>query len=154
MISMGLGLAALCIFPGKIDNDIRVVVYKKRKYSYTKGYMIWYVMFDGLMVFFGSFGVAAVALIPIVWISLIIIYLIVRNPYYDEDSRRSRFILPIIQQVILTVPMYLLWVAGFLQTFNPLIYFISTALIVVFCLIGIIITSIRLYFEYKHFKLL
>lgn len=143
---MGLGLAALGVFPGKIDRDIKVIVYKKRKYSYTKWYVIWYVMFAGLMVFFGSFGVAAVALIPIVWVSLVIVYLIVRNPYYDEDSRRPRFLLPIIQQVILTVPMYLLWVAGFLQTFNPLIYFVNTVLIVAFCLIGIIITSIRLYF--------
>lgn len=143
---MGLGLAALGIFPGKIDHDIRVVVYKKRKYSYTKGYMICYVMFVGMMVFFGTFGVVAVALIPIVWVSLIIVYLIVRNPYYDELSRRPRFILPIIQQVILTVPMYLLWVAGFLKTFNPLIYFVNTVIIVSFCLIGIIITFIRLYF--------
>ena len=108
--------------------------------------MICYVVFASLVILLEFFGVKGMVLIPIIQITLILAVLILRNPYNKEESRRPRLILPIIQQIIVLVPLYLLWISGFLNTLDPLIYFITTVLIISCCFLAILITSIRTFF--------
>lgn len=92
-------------------------------------------------------------MIPIVLLSVGVVFLVWKNPYKREGSTKIRFILPIVQHIVILIPVYLLWVTGFLNTLNPLIYFITTVLIVGCCFIAIVLTIVRAVFEWKYFIL-
>jgi hypothetical protein len=100
-----------------------------------------------------SFKVTGLMLVAIVLLCLVLVVLIVKNPYKTQKAPCLRFILPIVQHCILTAPCVMLWVVGFLKNINPFFYFIATIMILGCCSIAIILTGIRIYFEIKNFRL-
>lgn len=77
-------------------------------------YMLFYVGFVAVLIFFMEFALKGLVLVPILVITLVLILLIVFNPYRTQHAQPVRYILAIVQQVTLTVPLYLLWISGFL----------------------------------------
>lgn len=125
------------------------------KYSYTKVFALWYVIFIVMLVVVSSFDVKGVMLIAILMLCLVIVFLVLKNPYTEEFAKDScaRLVLPIIQQIVLTLPCVMLWAVGFLKTLNPTLFFTTTVMIVGCCFIGIVLTAIRIYFEVKHYRM-
>jgi len=125
----------------------------KLRYSYTKLFTLWYVVFLVTLVIVCSFGITGLMLIAVVLPCLVLGVLIAKNPYKTKNAPCLRFILPIVQHCILTTPCVMLWVVGFLKTLNPLFYFITTIMILGCCILGLILTGVRIYFEVKNFRL-
>jgi hypothetical protein len=48
----------------------------------------------------------------------------------------------------------MMWIVGFINSIDPLLYFITTLMIVGCCFIGVILTIIRLVLEYRNYGLL
>lgn len=107
-----------------------------------------------VLIFVDSFEIKGMLIAPVALFSLMIVLLIVKNPYNTEKATVWRKFLPIVQQILLLVPAVMIWIVGFFHDVDPLLNFFCTCAVIACCFIGIIFTIIRIVSEFRYWRIM
>lgn len=123
-------------------------------YSFTKLYIMWYIVCFIVLIFVDSFEIKGMLIAPVALFSLMIVLMIAKNPYNTEQSTAWRKFLPIVQQILLLVPAVMIWIVGFFHDVDSLLYFLSTCAVIACCFIAISFTIVRIVSEFRYWRIM